>query len=220
LLLLAARLKEQNCGQVAFLPKTRSALLLGIFGIVIVIGVMNEEWQTIDKYFPALNRYIHSGTPTAQSDVEYVLAHLDSDAGRLNALCMNDTSGRNGDESVIRYMADCRAQTLAARPLLDDLHVRFKQFKAAWEKETTERSVPTECRNVIGRILPSFEHYLSVEDKEFKLWESFDPNSATGQERAQILRHLGDLDQGGAAATLDELKGIDEKLIRDACKGY
>jgi len=104
---------------VAFLPKTRSALLLGIFGIVIVIGVMNEEWQTIDKYFPALNRYIHSGTPTAQSDVEYVLAHLDSDAGRLNALCMNDTSGRNGDESVIRYMADCRAQTLAARPLLD-----------------------------------------------------------------------------------------------------
>ena len=207
-------------GRMAFVPKTRLAFLLGIFGIVIVIGVMNEEWQTIDKHFPALNRFLHSGTPTTQSDVEYVLAHLDSDAERLNALCMKDTSGLNGEKDVIRYMADCRAQTLAARPLLDDLHVRFQQFKAGWEKETTERSVPTPCRNVVDRVITSFEHYLSGEDTEFKLWESLDPNSATGQERAQILRRLADLDQGGAAATLDELKGIDEKLIRDACKGY
>ncbi len=193
---------------------------LGIVGIVILIGALNEEWQKIDKYFPTLNRYLHSGTPTTQSDVEYVLAHLGSDAERLNALCMEDFSALSDEKGAVAYIKSCRAQTLAAKPVLEDLHERFQQFKAGWEKETTERSVPTECRNIVERIIASFEHYLSGEDKEFALWESIDPNSSTGEQQAQVLRRLADLDRGGAAATLDELKGIDEKLIRNVCKGY
>lgn len=194
---------------------------MAIVGVVMVVGVLGEQWRVIDKYFPALNRFIHSGTPTTQSDVEYVLAHLGSDADRLNNLCLPYApSALSNAEKAIVYLKDCRAQTLAARPTLDDLHVRFQQFKAAWAKETAERPVPAECRNVVQRVTTSFENYLSVEDQDFQIWESMNPDSATREELAKALRRSAGLEQGGVAATLDELKGIDEKLIRDACTGY
>lgn len=92
---------------------------LGIFSIVIVIGVMNEKWQTIDKYFPALNRYLHSGKPTTQSDLEYLVAHFGSDADALNKLCLPDNPPAfDKIEEVVAYVKDCRAQTLAAKPIL------------------------------------------------------------------------------------------------------
>jgi hypothetical protein len=38
-LLLAARLKEQNCGHMAFPSKARWALLLGIFGFIAFVAI-------------------------------------------------------------------------------------------------------------------------------------------------------------------------------------
>jgi hypothetical protein len=72
--------------------------------------------------------------------------------------------------------------------ILDDLHVRFQQFKAAWEKETAERPVSTDCRNGVQRIITAFDNYLSVEDQDFEVWESMNPNSATPKETANALR--------------------------------
>jgi hypothetical protein len=86
-------------------------------GVVMVVGVLSEQWRLIDKYFPAFNRFIHSGTPTTQSDLEYVLAHLGSDADQLNNRCLHhDPSALSNAEKAIAYVKDCRAQILAARP--------------------------------------------------------------------------------------------------------
>jgi hypothetical protein len=194
---------------------------MGIVGVVIVIGVLSDQWRVLDKYLPALNKYIHSGTPTTQSDVEYVLAHLGSDADRLNNLCLPyDPSALSSQEKIIAFVKDCRAQTLAARPILDDLHIRFQQFKTAWGKETAERSVPADCRNVMQRVIATFEDYLSVEDQDFEIWQSMNPDSPAREELANALRRSAKLQQEGVAATLEGLKGTDEKLIRDACAGY
>ena len=194
---------------------------VAIVGVIVVFGVLSEEWQIIDKYFPGLNRFIHSGTPTTQSDLEYVLAHLQSDADRLNNLCLPfDPNAVSNTEQAIAFVRDCRAQTLAAKPTLDDLHVRFQQFKEAWTKETSERPVPAECKNGVERVITAFENYLSVEDQNFGIWESMNPDSATREDLANALRRSAKLEQGGVAATLEGLKGIDEKLIREACNGY
>jgi len=198
-------------------------LLLGLFGIVMVISVLSEEWQAIDKYFPALNRYLHSGTPTTQSDLEYLVAHFGSDADALNKLCLPDNPpSLDKIEEVVAYVKNCRAQTLAARPILDDLHVRWQQLKAAMEQEKAQGSVPPECTSVMERVSRSFGNYLALEDRTFAEWQSIDPDSmdphsAKGKELGNTFRRLAGLEQGGAAATLDELKGIDEKLIRDVC---
>jgi hypothetical protein len=175
----------------------------------------------IDKYFPALNRYIHAGTPTTQSDMEYVLAHLRSDADQLNSLCLPfDPSALSTPEKIMAFVKDCRTQTLGARPILDDLHVRFQQFKAAWEKETAERSVPVDCRNFVQRVIATFENYLSVEDQDFEVWESMNLDSSSREELANALHRSAKLWQGEAAAKLEGLKGIDEKMAIEACKGY
>jgi hypothetical protein len=201
----------------------RGKIALILIGLAAFIAVLEESWRPVDRYFPKLNKYLHSGTPSTQSDLEYLVAHFGSDAYRLNKLCLPDNPPalRSVEEAVV-FVKDCRAQMLAAKPVLDDLHVRFQQLKAAEAQETAQQSVPPECTNVVERVNRSFESYLALEDRTFAEWQSIDldltdPHSAKAKGVGEALRRLAGLEQGGAAATLDELKGIDEKLIRDAC---
>jgi hypothetical protein len=46
------------------------------------------------------------------------------------------------------------------------------------------------------------------------------PDSATREQIAGALRRSAGLEQGGAEATLEQLKGLNEKFIREACAGY
>jgi hypothetical protein len=189
-------------------------------GLFAFIAVLEESWRPLEKYFPELNRYLHSGTPTTLADWEYFAAHLQSDVKRLDALCMADISSLHDERDVVRFVEDCHAQTLAARPVLDDLHDRSRQFRVAWEKEKTDRSVPTECKSATERVLASLDDYLAAEDEEFALWQSVNPDSATHEEIARTLRRAAELDLGSVASTSKELKGTDEKLITDACRAY
>ncbi len=203
-------------------PKRGSSgwkIWLGFAGIVIVVAVLSEEWRTIDKYFPALNRFIHSATPTTRSDLEYTLVHFGADADQLDALCMTDFSSLHNKNDMIHYMKDCRTKTLAAKPALNDLHEQFQKIKTGWEKKTAEVSVPTECKNVMGRILTCFGNYISVADEEYVLWESTDPSSATGADIGRIFRRLAEFDQQAAAAQ-NQLKEIYASQASDVCKNY
>jgi hypothetical protein len=201
----------------------RGKVALILIGLAAFIAVLEESWRPVDKYFPKLNKYLHSRTPATPSNLEYGVAHFGSDADRLNKLCLADNPpALRNIEEVIVYVKDCRAQTLAAKPVLDDLHIKFQQLKAAQAKETALPSIPPECKEVMERVNRSFENYLALQDKAFAEWQSInpdamDPHSAKGTEVGKALRRLASLEQGGAAATLEELKGIDEKLIRDAC---
>src|SRR5207237_2675264 len=60
---------------------------LGIFAIAAIFGVLESQWKTIDKYFPAFNKVLHSGTPTSESDLDYVLAHMGQDIRKLSETC-------------------------------------------------------------------------------------------------------------------------------------
>jgi hypothetical protein len=42
---------------------------------------------------------------------------------------LDNISAASDEKAVIAYVRHCRTQTLAAKPVLDDLHVRFQQFK-------------------------------------------------------------------------------------------
>jgi hypothetical protein len=69
---------------------------------------------------------------------------------------------------------ECRERILAAKPALDDLHERVQGLNAAWSKETSERSVPTECRTKMADFLLAYDQYLTAEDKIFALLQSMD----------------------------------------------
>ncbi len=186
---------------------------------VVVVGVLSEQWRVIDKYFPALNRFIHSGTPTTQSDVEYLVARFLSDAGRLDTLCVPDISSLRDENDAVRFLKGCRVQMLSARPVLDDMHARFEPLRAGWDREKTERAVPAECRNDLDAVFANVGAYLSKWDEEIAMFESVDLDSAKREEVRKAARRMAELEQEEVAA-LTALKEADPKLASNSCQGY
>jgi hypothetical protein len=199
--------------------KFRWIALGAVGGGVLILGILGESWRTLDRYWPRLNEYLHSGTPSTQSDVEYLVAHFLSDAQRLDTLCVTDISSLRDENDALRFFKECRAQILAAKPIVDDMHARFEPIKTAWANEQKERVVPADCRNAFDTVFLKVGTYLSVWDREIAMFESVDPDSAKREDLGKAARRMAELEEAAVAA-LNALKEADPKFAKDACKGY
>lgn len=188
-------------------------------GCALIFAVLGESWRTLDRHWPRLNEYLHSGTPTTRADLEYRLARFLADAKRLDTLCVSDPSTIHNENDAIGAFKNCRKQTLASKPVLEDMHAHYGQLKAIWEKETAERPVPAGCKNSLNQILTNVDAYMSVWDREFSLLESINPDTAKPEELGKTARQMSALELEAVAA-LDGLNKVDPKAASDACKGY
>jgi hypothetical protein len=149
--------------QSALKPWTKARLIA--FGIAALIGLVSSQWEAIDKYFPALNRVIHSGTPTSQDDFDYHAGHIEADEAKLGA-CKEDMTFKQ-----------CRDASIAIKPVLDDMHEHFQSMISGWEHEKAERSVPPACQERMDHFLNAFGDYLKVEYRSTALMQSINPDS-------------------------------------------
>jgi hypothetical protein len=176
---------------------------LGFFGLFIVIGILDSQWKTVDKYFPQLNKVIHSGTPTSEGDMDYNIGHLQQDEQKLSEECPDNMKFK-----------ECRASILANKPSLADMHQRVQALVDAWAKEKSERSIPAECQRAMDGRLTAYNQYLRAEDKFFALLQSIDPDSLEGFKASK--------------ARLDEVSGEEDAAVNalrnnkvgNLCNGY
>ena len=203
-----------------FSSERRIWVYVGYCGVVILICVLIDEWRLIDRYFPALNKYMHGGTPTTQADLDYRLAHFLVDAKQLDNLCSSyDLSSIRSQSDALRYFRECRTQTLASKPVFEDMRAQYGQLKTVWDKELAEQSVPTNCKNAFMQFITPVDTYMSTWEQEFSLQESVNPETAKVEEIAAAMRRLQALDLEAVAA-LDKLKDVDAKYFSNVCKGY
>jgi len=168
--------------------------LILIYGTVIAIVlfvILYSSSQILDKYAPKLNAFLHSGsptaTPTSEGDIDYNIGHLQQDRLKLFETFTHK-----------KPFKEWRAEMLATKPLLDDMHQRAQALVDAWAKEKRERSVPVECQKVIDGLLTAYNQYLGAEDKTFALLRSIDPDSPESVT-ASHARLDEALDQNAAA---------------------
>ncbi len=174
---------------------------LSIFGIAIIIGILDNQWKTIDKYFPALNKAIHSGTPTSEGDMDYLVGHLQQDEQTLSEGCTEKMK-----------FQECRTHILANKPALDDLRQRVQALNDAWVKENSERSVPAECQTKMNRLVAALNQYVKVEGNFSILLQSMDSPEATRKLQPTLDEISGQED--AAVNALHEVK------MGSACDGY
>jgi hypothetical protein len=148
------------------IPKPKSGIglgwkiRLGLIGIGVIWAVLDSEWKTVDKYFPKLNEYIHSGTPTSEGDVDYLSAHLQQDMEKWGQTCTEKIS-----------FQECRTRLIANKPILADLSVRVTALNEVWVKEVRERTVSQECQTQMNHILTAYKDYVRVETRIVALIE-------------------------------------------------
>jgi hypothetical protein len=188
-------------------PKKRSGIglgwkiRLGIIGVAALFGFLESQWKTIDKYFPALNKTLHSGTPTSESDLDYVLAHMQQDEEKLSEECPDQTN-----------FEKCRAHTLAKKPVLDDLKQQLQSYKDAWAKEMGEQTIPAACQTGMSGFFAAKTEYARVETEIISVVEAMDSK----ETMKKYLPKLDELSQEEQKA-VEDLQAIH---IGHTCDGY
>ncbi len=156
-------------------PKKTSGLSLGwkirlaVIGVAAVFGMLDSNWETIDKYFPQLNSVIHSGTPSSENDFAYHAAHLTEGVSKLSQA--SDACGN------AKAFKQCQVALLGNRATLLDMRQHLQAFSDGWAKETRERSVPMNCQQAMSEFLAAWRGYLDVEDGAMVLLQSINPDS-------------------------------------------
>jgi hypothetical protein len=138
----------------------RWKIRLALIGIGVVWAILDSEWKTIDKYFPKLNEYIHSGTPTSEGDVDYLLAHLQEDMEKWGRTCPEKIG-----------FQECRTRLIANKPVLSDLNMRVTALNDAWVKELGERTISQECQVQMNQMLTAYKDYVRAESNIVALVE-------------------------------------------------
>jgi hypothetical protein len=174
---------------------------LVIIAIALLFGVLDSEWKTVDKYFPALNKLLHSGTPTSEGDMDYLIAHLQEDEKKLSQAC----------EKKMEFK-ECRQHLLAAKPALTDLHDRIQALSEAWTKEKSERAVPSTCLTRMDEFLRVYGRYLAAKDKLFAQLQAMDTPEHITASKASFAEAA---EQEDAA-----VNALHEASVGNACDGY
>jgi hypothetical protein len=189
-----------------YIPKPKGGISLywkirlGFIGIVIIVGILDNEWKTIDKYFPKLNEYIHAGTPTSEGDVDYLSAHLQQDMEKWAQTCPEKIGFK-----------ECRTRLIANKPVLTDLSMRVTALNDAWVKELGERTVPNDCRIQMNQMLVAYKDYVRVEGTIVALVEPM--GDKVDQSKVQPLNAAFDKEN----KAVDELQNLKSS---HACDGY
>jgi hypothetical protein len=138
----------------------RWKIRLGLIGIGVIWAILDSEWKTIDKYFPKLNEYVHSGTPTSEGDVDYLMAHLQQDMEKWAQVCPEKIG-----------FQECRTRLIANKYVLADMSTRVTALNDAWVKELGERTVPNNCQTQMNQMLTAYKDYVRVESSIVALVE-------------------------------------------------
>jgi len=152
-----------------YVPKAKGGISLrwkirlGLLGIGVIWAILDSEWKTIDKYFPKLNEYIHSGTARSEGDVDYLMAHLQQDMEKWGHTCPEKIGFK-----------ECRTRLIANKPVLADLRMRVTALNDAWVKELGERTVSQECQKQMNQMLTAYKDYVRVESNIVALMEPMD----------------------------------------------
>jgi hypothetical protein len=174
---------------------------LAIIGIAVVVGVLDSQWKTVDKYFPALNKLLHAGTPSSEGDMDYLIAHMQADEKTLSVACQEKME-----------FNECRLRLLAAKPALADLHDRVRGLSDAWVKEKSERTIPAACLKKMDEFLRVYDQYLAAKDKVFALLETMDTPEHINTTKASF---------GEAANREDvEAEALHQASVGNVCDGY
>lgn len=133
---------------------------VAVIGMAVVWGILGSQWKAIDKYFPKLNEYIHSGTPTSEGDVDYLMAHLRQDMAQWGQTCPEKIG-----------FQECRTRLISNKPVLSDLNARVTALDDAWSKELSERTVSKECQARMNQLLTGYKDYVRAENNIVALIE-------------------------------------------------
>jgi hypothetical protein len=174
---------------------------LGLIGIGIVFAILDENWKTIDKYFPKLNEVIHSGTPTSTGDMDYLGGRLQQDVEKWSEGCPEKMG-----------FQECRSRIIANKPALDDLQLRVTAMNDAWVKEKSERSVPAQCQTEMDQLVAAYKDYVRVEGGILALLESMNSPDAVKKLQPRFSEMS---DQEDAA-----LNALHHVKLGNACDGY
>lgn len=189
-----------------------------IYGIVAwciaLAVVLSSSWQFVDRHFPRLNKFFHSGSATSESDVDYRVAHLQQDFEAYNKVV--DTACPEGAS-----FKDCRKSVLAGRPILNDMKEQYDALLAGWSSEKSERAVPDSCREAMDSYESSLFAYWTIEDQALRLYESVNPDSKesikSALPRFEEVSHSED-------AIIEKLnnsaKTVSTVFSRPECNGY
>jgi hypothetical protein len=188
-----------------YVPKPKGGISLGwkirlgLIGVGVIWAILDSEWKTIDKYFPKLNEYIHSGTPTSEGDVDYLTAHLQKDMEKWSGVCPEKID-----------FQECRTRLIANKAVLADMSMRVTALNDAWVKELGERTVPTDCQTQMNQMLTAYKDYVRVESNIVALIEPME-----GKVEPSKLQPLNAaFDQENRAAT--ELQNLKASHVCDA----
>jgi len=189
----------------AEIPKPKSGIglrwkiRLALIGIGVVCAILDSEWKAIDKYFPKLNEYVHSGTPTSEGDVDYLMAHLQQDMEKWAQTCPEKIG-----------FQECRARLMANKPVLADLTMRVTALNDAWVKELGERTVSNDCQTQMNQMLTAYKDYVRVESNIVALVEPM--GGKVEQSKLQPLNTA--FDQENKA--VNELQNLKASRVCDA----
>ena len=134
------------------------------------------EWsRTIEVTVGELNINAVLEQATASSNLNPKEDPLDGCLSRLTT-ALDTWKAACTAEHIL--FAQCRAQVMAAKPALDEMHLQWGEAKGIIEaKKTTKRDTPRECIDAVEQAVESFDEYLSIEDSIFSLYVAVDPKS-------------------------------------------
>jgi hypothetical protein len=186
-----------------------------VYGMIVwpiaLIFILQALPNTLEKYSPKLNAYLHSGTPTSEADMDYRVDRFSNSFTAYNKLV-------NGACPEKVSFKECRSKLLAARPALDDMGQQYTALTAAWVAEKQQRTVPDSCKIPMDNYFAAINGYWTTEDKVLRLFASVNPDS-----QDSIRQAIPTLDTltAGEDTTLTRLREK-AKLISEGepCKGY
>jgi len=178
----------------------RWKIRLAVIGIGILWAILDSQWKTIDKYFPKVNEYIHSGTPTSEGDVDYLIAHLKQDMEKWGQTCPEGIG-----------FQECSTRLIRNKPVLADLNMRVTAWNDAWVKELGEKTVSHECQAHMNQILTAYKDYVRAESNIVGLVEPM--KGEMDKSKAQALNAAFENEN----KALSELQNLKASKV---CDGY
>jgi hypothetical protein len=179
----------------------RWKIRLAILGLGVIWAILDSQWKTIDKYSPKLNEVLHSGTPTSEGDIDYLMGHLMEDMQKWSNTCPGQME-----------FQECRTRLIAKKSVLADMKMRVSSLNDVWVKESGERTVPAKCQSEMNQLLKAYKDYVTAEGEILALVESMDTEAATQKLRARF-REASARDD----TALDEIHNL---KMSNACDGY
>lgn len=141
----------------------------------VMVTMGGKVWSRIIEVTAGeLNINAQVEQPTASTNVDPQEDVLDGYLSRLTS-ALDTWKAACTTEHIL--FAECRAEVMAAKPSLDEMHLQWTKAKSIIERKKAKSGVPRECIDAVEQAVGSFDQYLSIEDGLYSLYVSVDPTS-------------------------------------------